>query len=123
MRLEVDSVENFSKGSPTDISDAHALLKVRNLLRKPNISATTDEIILHDLLLHYRRIYESLPATMKAKPEINANPLGLRHAEQFIVICGAFPCAARTSWHKACDFGFRGNLGEWERLLILLDHF
>ena len=94
MRLEVDSVENFSKGSPTDISDAHALLKVRNLLRKPNISATTDEIILHDLLLHYRRIYESLPATMKAKPEINANPLELRHAEQFIVICGAFPCAA-----------------------------
>jgi len=39
-----------------------------------------------------------------------------RHAEQFIVMCRAFPCA-RTSWQKACDLGFRGNLGEWERLL------
>ena len=25
--------------------------------------------------------------------------------------------AARISWQKACALGFRGNLGEWERLL------
>jgi len=25
--------------------------------------------------------------------------------------------SARVSWQKACDLGFRGNLGEWERLL------
>ena len=25
--------------------------------------------------------------------------------------------AARVSWQSACDLGFRGNLGEWERLL------
>src|SRR5215467_15915773 len=25
--------------------------------------------------------------------------------------------ADRCSWQKACDLGFRGNLGEWERLL------
>lgn len=24
---------------------------------------------------------------------------------------------ARMSWHRACELGFRGNLGEWERLL------
>jgi hypothetical protein len=85
MRLEVDSVDKFSKGSPTGISDAHALLKVRKLLRKPNISATNDEMVLHDLLLRYRRIYESLPTTMKAKPEINANALGLHRKSQFFL--------------------------------------
>jgi hypothetical protein len=25
--------------------------------------------------------------------------------------------SARLSWQQACDLGFRGNLGEWERLL------
>jgi hypothetical protein len=25
--------------------------------------------------------------------------------------------AARLSWRRACDLGFRGNLEEWERLL------
>ena len=25
--------------------------------------------------------------------------------------------AARLSWQSACDLGFRGNLGEWERLM------
>jgi hypothetical protein len=25
--------------------------------------------------------------------------------------------AARLSWQQACDFGFRGTLGEWERLM------
>jgi hypothetical protein len=25
--------------------------------------------------------------------------------------------AARLSWQTACDLGFRGNLGEWERLM------
>lgn len=25
--------------------------------------------------------------------------------------------AARLSWQKACDFGFGGSLGEWERLM------
>ena len=25
--------------------------------------------------------------------------------------------AARLSWQSACDLGFRGTLGEWERLL------
>jgi hypothetical protein len=24
---------------------------------------------------------------------------------------------ARTSWHQACELGFRGTLNEWERLL------
>lgn len=25
--------------------------------------------------------------------------------------------AARLSWQTACDLGFRGSLGEWERLM------
>ena len=25
--------------------------------------------------------------------------------------------AARMSWQTACDLGFRGSLGEWERLI------
>ena len=25
--------------------------------------------------------------------------------------------SARLSWQQACDLGFRGDLGEWERLL------
>lgn len=25
--------------------------------------------------------------------------------------------AARLSWEAACDLGFRGSLGEWERLM------
>ena len=25
--------------------------------------------------------------------------------------------AARVSWQSACDLGFRGTLGEWERLM------
>lgn len=25
--------------------------------------------------------------------------------------------AARLSWEKACELGFRGSLGDWERLL------
>ncbi len=25
--------------------------------------------------------------------------------------------AARLSWQQACDLGFRGSLGEWERLM------
>ena len=25
--------------------------------------------------------------------------------------------AARLSWQSACDLGFRGTLGEWERLM------
>lgn len=25
--------------------------------------------------------------------------------------------AARLSWQAACDLGFRGSLGEWERLM------
>ena len=25
--------------------------------------------------------------------------------------------AARVSWQRACELGFRGNLGEWERLM------
>jgi len=25
--------------------------------------------------------------------------------------------AARLSWQRACDLGFRGTLGEWERLM------
>jgi hypothetical protein len=25
--------------------------------------------------------------------------------------------AARMSWQRACDLGFRGSLGEWHRLL------
>src|SRR6266478_1858777 len=25
--------------------------------------------------------------------------------------------AARLSWQTACELGFRGNLGEWERLM------
>ena len=25
--------------------------------------------------------------------------------------------AARLSWEKACNLGFRGSLGEWQRLL------
>jgi hypothetical protein len=25
--------------------------------------------------------------------------------------------AARMSWQTACDLGFRGSLGEWERLM------
>jgi hypothetical protein len=25
--------------------------------------------------------------------------------------------SARLSWQQACDLGFRGNLGEWERLM------
>ena len=25
--------------------------------------------------------------------------------------------AARLSWQEACDLGFRGGLGEWERLM------
>jgi hypothetical protein len=25
--------------------------------------------------------------------------------------------AARMSYHEACDLGFRGSLGDWERLL------
>ncbi len=25
--------------------------------------------------------------------------------------------AARSSWQQACDLGFRGSLGEWERLM------
>ncbi len=25
--------------------------------------------------------------------------------------------AARFSWQQACDLGFRGSLGEWERLM------
>ena len=25
--------------------------------------------------------------------------------------------SARLSWQQACDLGFRGDLGEWERLM------
>ena len=25
--------------------------------------------------------------------------------------------SARLSWQEACDLGFRGDLGEWERLI------
>jgi len=65
MRREAKSVERFSeRWAMGGISDAHGLLKARKILREPNILAKNDEAILKDLLLRYRKIYESLPERM-----------------------------------------------------------
>ena len=87
MRREADSVKRFSeRWAMAGVSDAHSLLKARKLLRERNIFAKDDEAILKDLLVRYRKIYDALPDRMKAKQEINANPLGLHRKSQLFLL-------------------------------------
>jgi len=86
MRCETESVERFSKGRTVGISDVHGLLKARKLLREPNILARNDEVVLNDFLARYRRVYDALPEPVKAKQEINANPLGLHRRSQLFLL-------------------------------------
>lgn len=87
IRHEAESVERFSKKwNMGGICDAHGLLKARKLLKGPDISAKNDEAVLHDFLARYRKIYDALPERMKAKREINTNPLGLHRKSQLFLL-------------------------------------
>ena len=85
MRREAESVERFSKQwNMEGISDAHDLLKLRKLLREPNISAKNDEMVLKDFLALYRKVYDALPERMKAKEE--SNNLRLERKSQLFLL-------------------------------------
>ena len=84
MYREAESVERFSKRWKVGgISDARGLLKARKLL-KPDILAKNDEAILNDFLVRYRKIYDALPESMKAKEQ--NNNLRLERKSQFFLL-------------------------------------
>ena len=56
--------------------------------------AEPDPLAVH--IFVSRRQYRNMPDTKSGK----------RHERE-----------ARSSWQTACDLGFRGSLGEWERLM------
>src|SRR4029077_12103295 len=69
---EAEAVERSSKRwTVGGISGARALLEARKLLKASNISARSDEAVLNDFLVRYRKIYDALPESMKAKQQNN----------------------------------------------------
>jgi hypothetical protein len=56
--------------------------------------AESDPLAVH--IFVSRRLYRNMPYTKSGKRT---------------------GTAARMSWQTACDLGFRGSLGEWERLM------
>jgi len=81
---EAEAVERSSKRwTVGGISGARALLEARKLLKASNISARSDEAVLNDFLVRYRKIYDALPESMKAKQQ--NNNLRLEHKSQFFL--------------------------------------
>ena len=80
--------------------------RLQNALKQLTVAIQEAEIALEEmraesdpLAVHIfvsRRQYRNMPDTKSGK----------RHET-----------AARLSWQTACDLGFRGSLGEWERLM------
>jgi len=85
MSREAQSVERFSKRwTVGGISDARGLLETRKLLREPNILARNDKVVLNGFLVRYRKIYDALPESIKAKQQ--NNNLRLHHKSQFFLL-------------------------------------
>jgi hypothetical protein len=69
-----------------------ALLETEAVLKE--MQAESDPLAVH--IFVSRRQYRNLPDTKGGKRS---------------------ETAARLSWQAGCDLGFRGSLGEWERLM------
>lgn len=64
------------------------------------------EALVADLKCHRDPLASHIYSARRSYRGISDTKSGKRHA-----------MVARTSWQRACELGFRGNLADWERLI------